>query len=480
MKKNFFGLCLLLFCFSLFNYIYQKHTLNESNPANRTALCLAILENGSVVIDKYHQFSVDLCIRDGHYYCDKAPGVSFLSLPFVAVAYNVLQATGRTEQLDQFDKQNPEEPNNNFKLLIVVGSFIVSMIGAIAVVVMFCLMRSMNTTVSTALLTALLFGFGTPFFVWSTVMFGHSPAAAFLLFGLAIGLRSVSKSSMVLYFVTGLILAYSVWIEYTAVIPAVIIGLFLLAVMKQQGYGIGRIIYVALILFVGALPVAVGFFYYNTLAFGSPLSVGYQFDSTNFAKMDDGFCGLTLPNLKVVFLTLFDPQYGTLWFSPILFLSPFCVVANILKKRYVLLNVLCFVIPIYYFLMNSSYAYWMQSACSGRHLTGALPFLIIPIGLVLEHIDKKLKMFIFVFIVSSLIIGFLASNVPVSDALYVSRYKLLFIIKAVCCGEIRNMPYYLGVNPFIGLSFLVVIWCIAGILFRQYCISQSTKSSAEQ
>jgi hypothetical protein len=438
------------------------------------------LENGSVVIDKYHQFSVDLCIRDGHYYCDKAPGVSFLSLPFVAGTYAVLQATGRTEQLDEFDKQNPKEPNNNFKLLIIAGSFVVSIIGAIAVVVMFCLMRSMNTALSTALLTALLFGFGTPFFVWSTVMFGHSPAAAFLLFGLAFGLRSVSNPSVVSYFATGLILAYSVWIEYTAAIPAVIIGLFLLAAMKQQGYVIKKIIYSALLLFAGALPVALGFCYYNTLAFGSPLNLGYQFVSTNFAKMDEGFCGLKLPNLQVVFLTLFDPQYGILWFSPILFLSPFCAFANILKKRYVLLNVVCFVIPFYYFMMNSSYAYWMQSACSGRHLTGALPFLIIPIGLTWEHLNKKMKVFIFVFAVSSLLIGFLASNVPESDALYVSRYKLLFVMQAVCSGEIRNLPYYLGVNPFIGLSFLVVVWGIAGILFRQYCIGWSTKSSVER
>jgi hypothetical protein len=91
-----------------------------------------------------------------------------------------------------------------------------------------------------------------------------------------------------------------------------------------------------------------------------------------------------------------------------------------------------------------------------------------------------MKVFIFVFAVSSLLIGFLASNVPESDALCVSRYKLLFVIQAVCSGEIRNLPYYLGVNPFIGLSFLVVVWGIAGILFRQYCIGWSTKSSVER
>src|SRR5687768_17164455 len=64
------------------------------NENSRFALTRAIVEDGSVAIDRFHETTGDKAYRDGHYYCDKAPGTSWLAVPAYALVYAVRRPTG--------------------------------------------------------------------------------------------------------------------------------------------------------------------------------------------------------------------------------------------------------------------------------------------------------------------------------------------------------------------------------------------------
>ena len=63
-------------------------TLTIINPINvqdvtRTALSRQLAERGVLDIDPYHAKTTDRAFRAGHWYSDKAPGVSLLAIPTV-------------------------------------------------------------------------------------------------------------------------------------------------------------------------------------------------------------------------------------------------------------------------------------------------------------------------------------------------------------------------------------------------------------
>jgi hypothetical protein len=443
--------------------VYVKHSISDANSTAHLALSLCLWEKGSIVIDRYHQFSIDVAHRGKHYYSNKTPGVSFIAVPFVGMTYTILQISGRTEHLDAFDPNLSDEPNSNYKLLIIAGSLIVSILCAVGVSVLYLLFRQFGATEKTAVLLTLVFGFGTPFANFATTMFGHSLAATFFLFGLAFGFYQ-RLPSLLRWFVTGLILAYTVWIEYTAAIPACVIGIMFLALMKKQGLSGKQIILNTFFMFLGAVPIAAGFFVYNMLAFGSPFQVGYNFVATNFPKMNEGFYGIRLPVFSVFAGSLFGIQDGFFWRSPLLILSPFLAVYNIVQNRFRFLNIICLVIPIYYFLLNSAYAY-----PASRHLTASLPFLVLPIGLAWDSLGHRLKRFTFILLIVNILIGFVAMNIPSSVTMHTSPFRILFIFQQFFDGQVRNLLYYAGVNAYLSLGVLLFVWIIAGRLLGIYC-----------
>ncbi|MBI3965493.1 MAG: hypothetical protein HY329_07640, partial [Chloroflexi bacterium] len=55
------------------------------NADSRLALTYAIVDRGTLTIDAYHHVTEDKSFHDGHYYTDKAPGLSFLAVPVYAL-----------------------------------------------------------------------------------------------------------------------------------------------------------------------------------------------------------------------------------------------------------------------------------------------------------------------------------------------------------------------------------------------------------
>jgi len=460
-------LFVLLFLLSLFSYGMFKYFLEDSMTANRTALALALLKDGTVRIDPYRKFSDDICHREKHYYCDKAPGATFVSFPFIAAAYYGLTAIGKTD-FDSFRPVGaplppgvPRSPSVDFQLLILAGSVGVSLGGALAVAVLYALGTLLGASRHTAVLVALFLGFGTMFSLWSTVLMGHALSGALLLFGLcgAVYLLDAGSrlSPKIGWFGVGVLLAYSFWVEYTAAIPACLVGFLILSLARRQGFSLQRIATLTSLMVLGAVPVAVCFCVYNTLAYGSPLSLGYQY-SDNFPRMQEGVYGITLPDFVVLLKTIFHSKYGILWYSPALILFPYFVVDNIVKDRNRELNIACFLIVAYYFLVNASYAYWPQTYFGPRHCTPCLPFAVIPFLSGWDHHTAVFRRTCNVLIGLSLLIGAIALFVPASNDLYNARWTLFFMIDRFCRGGVRNLLYYAGVPVYLSMATILGVW----------------------
>ena len=461
-------LFVLLFLLSLFNYIIFKYFLEDSMTANRAALALAILKDGTVRIDPYAKFSGDASFWEGHYYCDKAPGATFVSFPFIAAAYYGLTAAGKTD-FDSFRPIDEEysgiqrSPSIAFQLLVLAGSVGVSLGGALAVAVLYALGTLLGAPPRTAVLVAILFGFGTMFSLWSTVLMGHALSGAFLLFGLCGGVALLEKEcTRYGWFGVGVLLAYSFWIEYTAAIPACVIGFLILSLARRRGIPLRRIATITGGMFLGALPVAACFFVFNYLSLGSPFKLAYG-ETPGFEGMKEGFYGIRLPDGVVLLKTIFHPKYGILWYSPALILFPYFVTDNIRKGWNREVNIACFLIVTYFFLLNASYHYWAQTYFGPRHCTPCLPFAVIPFLSGWNHRRAAIRRTFNVLIGVSLLIGVVALFVPASPDLYDARWTLFFIVDRFCRGEVRNLLYYAGIPAYLSMVLIPAVWGVFAV-----------------
>ena len=78
--------------FLLFSYAYFSPA-TQWNENSRFNLTRSLVERGSLNIDPYHQNTGDKSYREGHYYTDKAPGVSFLGVPGYALIFALRKVT---------------------------------------------------------------------------------------------------------------------------------------------------------------------------------------------------------------------------------------------------------------------------------------------------------------------------------------------------------------------------------------------------
>jgi hypothetical protein len=85
---------LFLICLGAFAYFYQAGSWNSTT---RFDLVRAIVERHTLSIDAYHMNTGDKALRDGRYYCDKAPGISLLCAPSYAVVHLI---DGEHQEMD--------------------------------------------------------------------------------------------------------------------------------------------------------------------------------------------------------------------------------------------------------------------------------------------------------------------------------------------------------------------------------------------
>lgn len=382
------------------------------NQNSRLALTRAIVEHGDLVIDDWHETTGDKSYRDGHFYSDKAPGVSLLAtLPYAGYyamrrlagadlpAVRVIPLDPAVEAAEQAPTPAERKPGdllayNSAQLValwlcrMIVVSLPTLAAGALFYLVM---LRELGDR-TRATWVALAWLLATPALGYACGFYGHQLTAdclvaSFALVVLSDGRERRPRFNRGLGLVVGSLLGWAVLAEYTAAIPIV---LLLVWASWRRGWRLGAWIV------VGGLPWALILAGYHTWAFGGPLKTGYDF--VYLAKFAEGMAvsyGIAAPDPKVLAQLLFGSFRGLFYLSPVLLLATWGLGVRLVQtpiatpqgdssggspllRGDLLVGV---AIIAWYLLLNSGYYMWSGGASLGpRHVVPMLAFLAIGLG----------------------------------------------------------------------------------------------------
>ena len=344
------------------HYRSDIHTANESA---RIYTAQAIVHHGTVSMNPvfvdyqpdwkpaHGPLNVDVSQRDGEYLLDKAPGITMLAIPIVAV--HALLSGGKSD----------------YASLAWLLTFLLCVLPC----VLFA--RFMNrwlgkeekwsTLVPIALLVA------TPWFAYSGLLFGHALAAVFVGVGAILSLGPLKEedtdccTKSPLY--GGLFWGAAVLTEYTTAI-LVILGC---STLLFSAKGRGRLLRVI----AGGSVAAALLICWNWLAFGGPLSFSYSFkDHPDHAEIiAQGAFGFTWPDMSRLVGILFSAKRGLLFIAPWLLTSIIGAIAatrdrSLSQSWRIYIPMTVFLVPV----IISGFVDWEAGDSMGpRHLVSALP-----------------------------------------------------------------------------------------------------------
>ncbi len=356
---------IITFCLLLFGYAYFYQG-GGPNQFSRMALTAALVKDGTVRIDSFHQLTFDKAVKDGHFYTDKAPGLSLLAVPVYALLRLIL---------DLFPGLDARDRLNLVMYFLTLLS--VSLPVAVALAAFFRRAWAESGGRAAFWVTVAL-GLGSPLAVYASLFYGHALSAALLWLAFQL-VTPVSppvpgERPEAPFWRFPLAGCLAGWATLTELPTGLITGVLLVYVFASRTRGWRP----ALGYVLGGLPALGILLVYNTAAFGAPLANGYEYAYLDVFReqMSHGIMGVTGPSVPAAVGILVSPYRGLLFFWPFFI---FCVLPAflILLTRRQLRGpaLLAAVIVGVYLVFGCSYYMWTGGASFGpRHLIPCLPF----------------------------------------------------------------------------------------------------------
>src|SRR5882724_7645442 len=135
------------------------------NEMPRILLAVSLAADRSIRLDRAveaYGTEEDLALRDGHAYCDKAPGVSLAAAPIAWASAPILPRWGETRYPDYWPLRN------------LLTWLLSALPGAL---LPFLSLRGRTPLAAGEPALATLLAVTTPIFAYATTLFGHVPAA---------------------------------------------------------------------------------------------------------------------------------------------------------------------------------------------------------------------------------------------------------------------------------------------------------------
>jgi hypothetical protein len=369
--------------FVSYGYFYQGAGYNQNSRFDQTR---AIVELHTLRIDAYQANTGDKSLIGGHFYSDKAPGLTLAAVPVWAASRIAVHVIRRGSS-----KPEPLIDERYVATVVTVG-----LPSALAAACLFLLALDLGASVDGAGFAAIALGLATPFWCYATLFWGHAPSAAYLLFAFAAAMALRKSHSpgwdLGLASCVGLLAGWAVVTDFTAAPPAAILTVLALAHVWPDGRR--RVFRVATGIAAGALPCVFVLMIYNALAFGSPIRIAYP-SNVMVARLPwqrQGFMGVTYPKLNVLRQILVGRYRGLLPLAPVIAAAPLGLWL-LWKRRTMRWDTLALTaIALYYVLLNASYSVWDGGWSYGpRLLSPALPFLCLPLALAWSRSGSMLR-----------------------------------------------------------------------------------------
>jgi hypothetical protein len=326
------------------------------NPTSRALPVLSLVEHGTLRIDAFHEATEDKALVDGHYYSEKAPLTSFLVLPF----YFGLERVGLV----------PASPTGRAHLVIFLG---VLLCGALPFAIVITLayrsiaITSIPSGIPRALLASLPF-YGSFFFVYSGVFYGHWVAALLLLlswFALQRGDAAGDAGA-------GAAIGLATLAEYTTLVALLPWAVHLLVSRQRPAHSL-------VWLGLGGIPCAGALLLYNYATTGSPFDFLYSHPvEAEFQPMAQqlGFRPFAPWALaEALWGLVLSPFRGVVFFAPPALLMAALYVRSAGRRPAAWLHPLSLLGISYLLLVGSYYMWWGGWSYGPRHLLPPLAVL---------------------------------------------------------------------------------------------------------
>jgi hypothetical protein len=351
-------------------YFYQAGGWNQNS---RFALVRAILEEHTLRIDSYQLHTGDRALFQGHYYSDKAPGSSMLALVPSAAARGIGYLAG----VDPTSFQGIAW--TSYAATVATAGFFTAMAAALVG----WLLIGWGYSMPAALFAATAYGIASPAWCYATLFMGHGLTAGCLMFAFTAAAwrrppDGSHKTSERLDILLGLFVGLAVLSEFPAAVPGGVIAA--LRLLPSRGDADPRIWPRLWRIIAGGAAPALALFAYNTLAFGSPLHLGYSSEE-GFDQMRSGLFGISYPTWTALHGVLLSEYRGLLPLAPLFAVGPVGVWALAKRSDTARPAAVAALVAGFYLLLNASYYYWEGGWAYGpRHVTPALPFVALGLG----------------------------------------------------------------------------------------------------
>ena len=335
------------------------HPYPYDNVVTRWALTRQLIDNCSINIDPYIEYTSDRAFSNDHHYCDKAVLTSIVA----GIPYGIMRIIVNLTELEI----QPSAYRYIAERLSAALSFIL---------LLFFLMKELKLTKKSVFIPMLALGAGSILLPYSTLLYGHVPAAFFLF-------MSYYYQNRAKYVQSDIFGALAAATEFPVMLPFLILA----AYRGKKYWNLQRILQLAGIAVLAFLPQLI----HNWIAFGNPFTMGYSLETVSaFEGMNQGLFGFTLPSLKAIYLLLLSPERGLFFYTPwaVLGVAGFFIgrrFSSVLKT-----NPLPLIIIAYILLFS---AYYMPSggwAFGPRHLIPIIPFLAIGLAKFVSVSKKRM------------------------------------------------------------------------------------------
>lgn len=330
-------------------FAYFNHS-DGWNQGARLAELHAIVMQGTVRIDAYHEITGDKAHIDGHYYSEKAPAVVLMALPAFAATVVVQRMMG-------LDPDSPAAWRVSQWVATAGSVGVVTALGGVA----YFVLLSARISPPLALVATYALFLGSLTFPYATAMFGHAATIGLL----AIVLWAVlDRPSERRDYVAGLCAGLAVATEYPAIIPCAALGSYLAHANPARAWRF------ALAMAPGALIILGN----NYLITGSPFEVAYGANPA-FPRVTSGNAfGFSLPDPDALRGLLWSEHRGLFFWNPVLLLAVPGLAVLFRKWRPLAAGIVT--VFIFTLIQVASFYGWAGGSAVGpRYLAPALPFV---------------------------------------------------------------------------------------------------------
>lgn len=436
------------------------------NADTHLFLTASIVDRGTLNIDPLAPYTGDKSFANGHYYTDKAPGLSLAAIPaYVLVKQTLMGGKPYTSFFTV-----PEDQRTDFLVRYLMALLYTALPTGILAALLYAFLARLGVDGTWRAVVALTYGLGTMALPFAGEFFSHQLAAV-LLFGgfvLLYRIRHGELRERLAPVAAGFLLGYAILTEYPTALIAGALGIYALTAPAS-----GRRL--AGLLALGAAPPLLVGALYNTLAFGGPLSQGYahlagpEVFRTGQAQ---GFMGITYPHLDALWQTTLGPYRGMFLLSPVLLLAipGFRMLWRRLEWRAE--TWLWLAVVVVYGLFSISYFAWDGGFSMGpRQFLPALPFLMLPIGeVVRQGHDRRWRIAAGILaVISVLVVGAATAVGPLFDPRYASPLTQ-WVWPRLLAGQLDNnwgmlfgLPGLLQLLPLVALAAIIAFWHWRGV-----------------